>query len=283
VKVPLPSAGDVTIATVKVKARSKPKLRLAKRPAIPGTVSATVGIRRGGRRIFRVLVVVASRTRRAALVRPAALTLSLGFKGPFSFRFKKRRDALRKVKPTGLPKECRDNAPNPLARLPRRLRKRLGKPATYLHPWAGVSAKRFQRQLFLAGTCWRPLAMKTYALLRGVQLRLGASSIRSGTDNLISFSPGQLTPNIGVWVSPHDAIGAVNTSPGFRFGVMDSGTASWDPSTYALARGPFQRDQQHTIVFETRTSVSGEPTVAQKILLVPPGSTAVAGPSFEIK
>jgi hypothetical protein len=182
-----------------------------------------------------------------------------------------------------LPRGCRGNAPNPLARLPKRLSRRLRKPSGYLHPWPGVSARRFQRQLFLGATCWRALAMKTYSLLEGVRLGLGASSIRSGADNLISFSPAQLTPNVGVWVAPDDRITAVDHTPGFRFGVQDSATGSWSPATYALARGPFQRDQQHGIVFETRSSAGGGPTEVQKVLLMPPASTAVAGPSFEIK
>jgi hypothetical protein len=274
-KVPLPSAGDITIATFQVKGHTTPHFLGGR--GIPAAVSATVSARGRGHLGSEVLVVVARRKGPGAV--GGSLRLSLG-------AVRKRRlrtDALRRQNPTSLPRECRGNAPNPLARLPRRLRRKLRKPRAYLHRWPGVSARRFQRQLFLAGTCRRPLAMKTYSLLEGVRLGLGATSIRSGSDNLISFSPAQLTPNVGVWVAPHDAITSVDQSPGFRFGLVNPATASWTPGTYALARGPFRRDQQHTVVFETRSSAGGEPTEVQKVLLVPPGSTSVAGPSFEIK
>jgi hypothetical protein len=226
-----------------------------------------------------VLAVVARRKGPGFSAGGPSLKLALG---PVRKR-KRRKNALRHQRPTSLPRGCRDNAPNPLARLPNRLRRKLKRPKGYLHPWSGVSARRFQRQLFLGATCWRALAMKTYSLLEGVRLGLGATSIRSGTDNLVSFSPAQLTPDVGVWVAPGDGITSVDQTPGFRFGLVNSATGSWTPGTYALARGPFQRDQQHTVVFETRSSAGGGPTEAQKVLLMPPGSTAVAGPSFEIK
>jgi hypothetical protein len=273
--VPVPSAGDITIATFRVAGHGTPHFAGPRR--IGAGVSATVSARRTGRRRSEVLVVVARRNGTGAP--GGSLHLSLGA----ARKRKLRKNALSHQKPTSLPGACRDNAPNPLARLPRRLRRKLRRPSSYLHPWPGVSAQRFQRQLFLGGTCWRPLAMRTYSLLQGIRLGLGAASIRSGSDNVISFSPAQLTPNVGVWVAPGDGITAVDQSPGFRFGVVSSTTGSWSQATYALAQGPFRRDQQHTIVFETRTSAGGEPTEVQKVLLVPPGSTAVAGPSFEIK
>jgi hypothetical protein len=274
-KVPLPSAGDITLATFQVKGRTTS--HFLDRRGIPATVSATVSARSRGQRGSEVLVVVTRRKGTGAA--RGSLRLSLGAIRKHSLST----DALRRQSPTSLPRECRNDAPNPLARLPRRLGRKLSKPSSYLHRWPGVRARRFQRQLFLAGRCRRPLAMKTYSLLEGLRLGLGATSIRSGSDNLISFSPAQLTPNVGMWVAPGDAITSVDQSPGFRFGLVNSATGSWTPGTYAIARGPFQRDQQHTVVFETRSSAGGEPTEVQKVLLVPPGSIAVAGPSFEIK